>query len=356
MLIFLEKNLLNLNLFSNLFLRSLFSLLTSFFIVFFFGKNAIFFLKKLKIKQVIRKTGPKTHFKKNSIPTMGGILILFSIIVSLFLWIKLNNFYFWYVIFTLIGYGIIGFFDDYYKVIDKNPDGLNAKWKYIWESLLALLISIFLYSVEKNSIIINFFIPFLKIFGFKISIFYIMLTYFVIVGTSNAVNLTDGLDGLVIVPIIFVLFVFSFVAYFESNLSFANYINIPYIYKSSELVVICFTIIGSVLGFLWFNSYPAQILMGDVGSLSLGGAIGVISILLRQELLLLIIGGIFIFETLSVILQVLFFKIFRKRVFKMAPIHHHYEIKGIPEPKITIRFWIISLILTLIGVIILRVF
>lgn len=355
MLIFLKK-FFNLSFSLNLFFRSLFSLFTSFVIVFFSGKNLISFLKRIQINQVIRKNGPKTHFNKCNTPTMGGILILISIIISLILWIDFSSIYFWCVIFTLIGYGLIGFFDDYYKIVNQNSEGLSVKWKYFWESFVALLVFLFLYKLEEKNYTIFFCIPFLKNFSLGMVLLYFFLVYIVIVGTSNAVNLTDGLDGLVIIPLVLIFFIFSLIAFCKSNIYFSNYLNIFYIKQVSELVVICFSIIGAILGFLWFNFYPAQIFMGDVGSLSLGSVVGVIAVLLKIEIFLLIIGGVFVIETLSVILQVIHFKIFKKRIFQMAPIHHHYELKGISEPKIVIRFWIISFILFLLGLIALKVF
>lgn len=333
------------------FFRAFVALLTSFFVFFVFAKKVIFLFNKFNVRQIIRVFGPKTHFIKNKIPTMGGVLILFSVIISVILWTDLLNIYVLCFIFIFIGYGFIGFLDDFLKIKNKNSIGLNAKWKYFLQSFLALLMAFFLYKIEYKNVIFYF----LKNLKINLDFFYVFIVYFALVGTSNAVNLTDGLDGLVIVPIIFVSSFLSFLSWISSNLIFSVYFNIPYIKESNELIVICFSIIGSSLGFLWFNSYPSQIFMGDTGSISIGGSLGLIAVLLRQEFLFFIVSGIFIIETFSVILQVLFFKIFKIRIFNMAPIHHHYELNGISETKIVIRFWIISFLFLIIGIITLKV-
>ncbi|BGI51223.1 MAG: phospho-N-acetylmuramoyl-pentapeptide-transferase [Arsenophonus endosymbiont of Ceratovacuna japonica] len=351
MIVWLIKYFPNINFFSYLKFRAITSLLTSLIITLCIGPYLIYYLQKLHICQIVRDKGPKSHFNKQGTPTMGGLLILFSITISIILWAKLNNPYIWLVLVILLGYGVIGFIDDYRKVICKNSKGLIASWKYFWQSILALSVIFILYSIGKDTVVTQLIIPFFKNIKPQLGLFYILITYFVIVGTSNAVNLTDGLDGLAIIPIIFISVGFSLIAFIMSNFNFAHYFNVPYINYTDELIIICTSIIGAGLGFLWFNTYPAQIFMGDVGSLSLGGTLGVISVLLRQELLLLIIGGIFVIETISVIFQVGSFKLRGQRILRMAPIHHHYELKGCPEPRIIVRFWIISLIFLLIGLI-----
>ncbi|WP_343154445.1 phospho-N-acetylmuramoyl-pentapeptide-transferase [Buchnera aphidicola] len=354
-MIFLINQYLNIKMFALISCRIIFSLLTSFFINLFVGPYIISYFKKFQTFQIIRTEGPTGHFKKNNTPTMGGVFIVISIFFSTFFYCDLNNTYIWYVLFILIGYGVIGLLDDYKKIKFQNSVGLKILYKFLGLSIIAILLLYIMYAHQENSIAIEIIIPFYKAISFKINYLYIFLSYLVIVGSSNGVNLTDGLDGLAIMPVIFLSFGFGLIAFFSSDINICNNINISYSEKSNELSVLCASIVGSGLGFLWFNTYPAKIFMGDVGSLSLGGALGIISILLHQELLLLLMGGIFVIETMSVILQVIYFKMRKKRIFKMAPIHHHYEIKGLSEPLITIRFWIISFILLLIGVISLRI-
>jgi len=312
-------------------------------------------MKKLQKYQIIRKNGPKTHYCKNKTPTMGGLFILMSIIISTIIYCDLSNIYVWYVISILIGYGVIGFIDDYKKIKNKNSQGLTLVWKYFLLSIFALGMIVIIKNNSQDIFHSQLIVPFYTNKIVEINYMYIFLSYLVIVGTSNAVNLTDGLDGLAIMPVIFLTCGFLLISFLSSNINISSSLNISYIKYSSELVILCSSIIGSGLGFLWFNSYPAQIFMGDVGSLSLGGSLGVIAILLHQEILLIIMGGIFVFETMSVILQVISFKIRKKRIFKMSPIHHHYEIKGLPEPLIIVRFWIIALLLLLISLISLQV-
>ncbi|QCI15905.1 phospho-N-acetylmuramoyl-pentapeptide-transferase [Buchnera aphidicola] len=346
----------HLNIISHIAYRAIFSLLTSFIMNLFIGLYWINYFKKFKKYQIIRHNGPKTHFLKKNIPTMGGIFIIFSIFFSTIFYCDLSNVYIWYVISILLGYGLIGFIDDYKKIKYNNTKGLLLKWKYFWLSILAIIL-IYIMSINNHNIIsTRLIIPFYEKNNLEISYLYIFLSYFIIVGTSNAVNLTDGLDGLATMPIIFLTCGFALISLFSNNINNCHYLNINYVKNSEELAVLCSAIIGSALGFLWFNSYPAKLFMGDVGSLSLGGALGTIAILLHQELLLIIMGGIFVLETISVILQIISFKIRKKRIFKMAPIHHHYEIKGISEPLIVVRFWIISFILLLISLLSLKVF
>ena len=342
------------NVISYLTVRAILGLLTSLAISLIMGQKVIDWLQKLQLGQVIRNDGPESHLSKKGTPTMGGILILASISLSVFLWADLRNPYVWITLFVLIGYGIVGFADDYLKVIRKNSAGLIARWKYFWQSVIALIVAFVLYAYGKDSSVTVLVVPFFKDVMPQLGICFIFLTYFVIVGAGNAVNLTDGLDGLAIMPTVFVAAGFALVSWATGNVNFAAYLHIPYIKFSGELMIICTAIIGAGLGFLWFNTYPAMVFMGDVGSLALGGVFGIISVLLRQEFLLLIMGGIFVIETLSVILQVGSFKLRGKRIFRMAPIHHHYELKGWPEPRVIVRFWIISLMLVVIGLLTLK--
>lgn len=285
---------------------------------------------------------------------MGGVMILFSIGVSTLLWANLANPYIWVCLFVLFGYGAIGFVDDFRKITRKNTDGLIARWKYFWMSVVALVAIFWLYWLGHDTDATRLVIPFFKDIMPQLGLFYIVLSYFVIVGTGNAVNLTDGLDGLAIMPTALVAGAFALIAWATGNVNFAEYLHIPYIKYSSEVVVFCTAIVGAGLGFLWFNTYPAQVFMGDVGSLALGGALGVVAILVRQEFLLVIMGGVFVVEALSVILQVGSYKLRKQRIFRMAPIHHHFELKGWPEPRVIIRFWIISLMLVLMGLVTLK--
>ncbi len=342
------------NVISYLTVRAILGLLTSLAISLIMGQKVIDWLQKLQIGQVIRNDGPESHLSKKGTPTMGGILILASISLSVFLWADLRNPYVWVTLFVLIGYGLVGFADDYLKVIRKNSAGLIARWKYFWQSAIALVVAFALYAYGKDTSVTVLVVPFFKDVMPQLGVCFILLTYFVIVGAGNAVNLTDGLDGLAIMPTVFVAAGFALVSWATGNINFAAYLHIPYIKFSGELMIICTAIVGAGLGFLWFNTYPAMVFMGDVGSLALGGVFGIISVLLRQEFLLLIMGGIFVIETLSVILQVGSFKLRGKRIFRMAPIHHHYELKGWPEPRVIVRFWIISLMLVVIGLLTLK--
>ena len=341
--------------FSYLTLRAIVSLLTALAIALWMGPHLIAWLQKLQIGQVVRNDGPESHFSKRGTPTMGGLMILTSISISVLLWANLSNPYVWCVLFVLLGYGAVGFVDDYRKVVRKNTKGLIARWKYFWQSVIALIVAFALYATGKDTAATQLVVPFFKDIMPQLGLLYILLTYFVVVGTSNAVNLTDGLDGLAIMPTVFVAAGLALVAWATGNVNFAEYLHIPYIRHSGELVVVCTAIVGAGLGFLWFNTYPAQVFMGDVGSLALGGALGIIAVLLRQEFLLLIMGGVFVMETLSVILQVGSFKLRGQRIFRMAPIHHNYELKGWPEPRVIVRFWIISLMLVLIGLATLKI-
>lgn len=340
--------------FSYLTVRAIFALLTALIISMLMGQKVIDWLQKLQIGQVVRNDGPESHLSKKGTPTMGGTLIVSSIMISVLLWAELSNPYVWVTLFVLGGFALVGFADDYLKVVRKNPKGLIARWKYFWQSVIALIVAFGLYIYGKDTPVTALVVPFFKDVMPQLGLFYIIFTYFVIVGSGNAVNLTDGLDGLAIMPTVFVAGGFAIVSWTTGNVNFAEYLNIPYIRYSGELMIVCMAIVGAGLGFLWFNTYPAMVFMGDVGSLALGGVLGIIAVLLRQEFLLVIMGGIFVIETLSVILQVGSFKLRGKRIFRMAPIHHHYELKGWPEPRVIVRFWIISLMLVLIGLVTLK--
>lgn len=328
-------------------LRMVLAALTALLISLIVGPKMIAWLSKMQLGQIIRPSGPMSHLSKNGTPTMGGALVLTAIIITTVLWSDLTNYYVWVIIATIVSFGLIGWVDDYKKLVLKNHHGLPAKWKYLWQSICGILIAFVLFKLAKTPIETSLLVPFFKNIIIPLNYFFIVLSYFVIVGTSNAVNLTDGLDGLAIMPIILISGALGVFAYITGNVNFANYLILPYITGVEEIAVICSAIIGSGLGFLWFNAYPAQIFMGDVGSLGLGATLGVIAIIVRQELLLVVMGGVFVAETLSVIIQVCSYKLTGKRVFRMAPIHHHFELQGWPEPRVIIRFWIITAILVL---------
>lgn len=341
--------------FNYLTLRAMLSILTSLAIAIWFGPTMIAYLRKLKFGQAVRTDGPQTHLVKSGTPTMGGALILVSIGVSTLLWSNLNNPYIWIVLGVMVVFGAVGWVDDYRKVVEKNPRGLPAKWKYFWQSVGGIAAAVALYYLAKTPAETTLIFPFFKDLVLPLGIFYILLTYLVIVGSSNAVNLTDGLDGLAIMPTVMVAGALAIFAYLTGNIKFAEYLHIPYVAGSGELIVICCSIIGAGLGFLWFNAYPAEVFMGDVGALALGAVLGVIAVIVRQEIVLFIMGGVFVMETVSVMLQVGSFKLRGKRIFRMAPIHHHYELKGWPETKVVIRFWIISFMLVLLGLTTLKI-
>ncbi|WNC72967.1 phospho-N-acetylmuramoyl-pentapeptide-transferase [Thalassotalea psychrophila] len=336
------------NVFQYLTFRAICATLTALIASLYLGPKLIRYLQKMLIGQTVRDDGPESHLSKSGTPTMGGILILGTILLSILLWTDLTNSYVQIIIFVTVSFGLIGFVDDYRKVVRKDANGLIARWKYFWQTVAGLGTAIYLYSLSAPADT-TLLIPFVKEVMPQLGLFYIVFTYFVIVGTSNAVNLTDGLDGLAIVPTILVAGAFAVFAYVTGNINFSAYLNLPHIREVSEIVVVCTSIVGAGLGFLWFNTYPAQVFMGDVGSLALGALLGVIAVLVKQELVLFIMGGIFVVETLSVILQVGSYKLRAKRIFRMAPIHHHYELKGWPEPRVIVRFWIISVVLVLIG-------
>lgn len=329
--------------------RTILSALFSLLITLSLGPRVIRWLSSAQIGQVIREDGPQSHFSKKGTPTMGGVLMLLAIIVSTLCWADLSNLYIWILLLVLLGYGAIGWVDDYRKLILKSPKGITAKQKFFWQAVLALSVAIVLYTIAKTPSETTLLIPFFKNIMIPLGIFYVVLTFFVIVGTSNAVNLTDGLDGLAILPTVLIAAALGVFAYATSHAVFSHYLSLPYIQGGQEVVVFCGAIVGAGLGFLWFNAYPAQIFMGDVGALALGGALGTLAVIVRQEIVLLIMGGIFVAETVSVMLQVASFRTRGKRIFRMAPLHHHFELAGWPEPRVVVRFWIITVVLVLMG-------
>ena len=351
---YLQQYISGFNVVSYISVRATMALLTALIVSLWIGPSVIRRLQLLKFGQEVRHDGPESHFSKRGTPTMGGVMILFAITLSTLLWTNLTNPYIWFSLFILLGYGAVGFVDDYRKITRKNTDGLIGRWKYFWLSVIALVGIFGMYAVGKDTDATRLVVPFFKDIMPQLGLFYIVLAYFVIVGTSNAVNFTDGLDGLAIMPTVFVAGAFALIAWATGNVEWAKYLYIPHLKFSSELVIFCTSIVGAGLGFLWFNTYPAQVFMGDVGSLALGGALGVVAVLVRQEFLLFIMGGVFVMETLSDMLQVGSYKLRNKRIFRMAPIHHHYELKGWPEPRVIIRFWIISLMLVLMGLVTLK--
>ena len=338
------------NVLSYLTLRAVLAMLTALFISLFLGH---FFIKKLQqyqIGQIVRTDGPESHLTKAGTPTMGGLIILFCFVISIVIWGDWHNSFLWIVIATTLIFGAIGFADDYLKIKHQSSDGLSSKKKYLAQSLGAIVIGIWLVNNTGQSISTDLLIPFFKDWTIPLgTIGLVVLSYFVIVGSSNAVNLTDGLDGLAIMPVILISGALAIFAYISGNYNFADYLNMPFMPGTEELFVVCAALMGAGFGFLWFNTYPAEIFMGDVGSLALGAILAVIAIIVRQEILLFIMGGIFVAETLSVIIQVGWYKRTKTRVFLMAPLHHHFEKKGLSEPKIIVRFWMVTLILVLIS-------
>jgi phospho-N-acetylmuramoyl-pentapeptide-transferase len=336
-------------------LRSLLAAMTALLLTLFLGPWMIRKLRTLQIGQSVRDDGPKSHLSKSGTPTMGGVLILTTISLSTLFWSDLSNRFVWVVLLVTLATGVVGWYDDYLKVIKKNAKGLSGRWKLIWQSIIAFVAVIFLYTTAMTPAETTLVIPFFKSIAWNMGWLFIPFAYFVIVGTSNAVNLTDGLDGLAIMPTVMVGGALGIVAYVTGNINFSEYLFIPYIPGTGELTIFCGALVGSGIGFLWFNTYPAHVFMGDVGSLALGAALGVLAVIVRQEFMLCIMGGIFVAETLSVILQVASFKLTGKRIFRMAPLHHHFELKGWPEPRVIVRFWIITLCLVLLGLATLKI-
>ncbi|GAA6144227.1 phospho-N-acetylmuramoyl-pentapeptide-transferase [Thalassolituus maritimus] len=336
-------------------LRAIFSVGTALAVALILGPVVIRKLREYQIGQAIREVGPKSHLSKAGTPTMGGALILLSIALSTLLWGDLENRYVWLVLLVTLAFGAIGWVDDYRKVVEKNSRGLPGRWKYFWQSVLALIAGAYLFYSAQSPQETQLVVPFFKDVMPQLGLMFIVLTYFVVVGSSNAVNLTDGLDGLAIMPTVMVAAALGVCAYLAGNVNFADYLHIPYIADSGELAVFCAAIVGAGIGFLWFNTYPAQVFMGDVGSLALGAALGIVAVVIRQEIVLFIMGGIFVAETVSVILQVASFKMTGRRIFRMAPLHHHFELKGWPEPRVIVRFWIITIVLVLVGLATLKI-
>jgi len=336
------------NVFKYLTFRTIYAMITALVVSFIIGPWVIRKLESLQARQVIRTDGPESHLKKQGTATMGGVLILTAIVVPTLLWADLTNSYLWATLFIVVGYGLVGFVDDYKKVVEKNSKGLSARQKMFWQLLLGFTVGVFLYSRPGFSTEVYF--PFFKKLHPDLGFFYIPFVMLVIVGASNAVNLTDGLDGLAIGPVAINAATYMLFTYLVGNAKLSGYLQIPYVAGSGELSVLCGAMVGAGLGFLWYNSYPAEVFMGDVGSLPLGGALGTLAVITKQEILLVIVGGIFVIEALSVIFQVGSYKYRGKRIFRMAPIHHHFELKGVEEPKIIVRFWIISIILALVAI------
>lgn len=343
------------NVFQYLTLRAICAVLTALIVSLLVGPIMIRKLSIHQIGQTVRQDGPPTHFDKVGTPTMGGLLILASVLLATVLWADLTNRFVQITVFVCTLFGVIGWYDDYQKLINKDPRGMGSRNKFLSQSVVAIIAALFLYQTAQAPIETALIIPFFKDVVWQLGVLFIPLTYFVIVGTSNAVNLTDGLDGLAIVPTAMVAGALAVFCYLSGNVIFSDYLQIPQIVGAGEVAIFCSALVGAGLGFLWFNTYPAQVFMGDIGSLSLGASLGVVAVIVRQELVLFIMGGIFVLETVSVIMQVFSYKFFGKRIFRMAPIHHHFELKGWPEPRVIVRFWIISLVLVLIGLATLKV-
>ncbi|MEJ1297963.1 MAG: phospho-N-acetylmuramoyl-pentapeptide-transferase [Candidatus Sedimenticola sp. (ex Thyasira tokunagai)] len=335
--------------FQYLTLRAILGVLTALMISFMVGPVMIRRLTRHQIGQTVRDDGPQSHLSKAGTPTMGGALLLVGISVSTLFWSDLSNRYVWIVLLVTLLFGVIGFVDDYKKLVLQNSKGLAAKYKYLWQSVVGLGAAYILYTTAASPAETELIIPFFKNVVIDLGPWFILLTYLVIVGSSNAVNLTDGLDGLAIMPTVLVAGALGIFAYVVGHSKIAGYLLIPYIPGVGEMAVFCGALVGSGLGFLWFNAYPAQVFMGDVGALALGAALGVVAVVVRQELVLMIMGGVFVMETVSVMLQVASFKLTGRRIFRMAPLHHHFELKGWPEPRVIVRFWIVTVILVLVG-------
>ena len=335
--------------FQYLTLRTMVSVVTALAVSLLIGPRMIKWLAQAQIGQTIREDGPSSHLSKAGTPTMGGALILVVILCTTLLWGDLSNKYIWLVIAVALAFGGIGWLDDYLKISKKNSAGLPSRWKYLLQSIFGLAVAIALYQQADLPQETALYVPFFKSIAIPLGVGFILLSYLMIVGMSNAVNLTDGLDGLAILPTTMVGAALGLIAYVAGNTEFSSYLQIPYIPGAGELSVFCGALIGAGLGFLWFNTYPAQIFMGDIGALSLGAVLGLLAIIVRHEIVLLIMGGVFVLETASVIIQVASFRLTGKRVFRMAPLHHHFELKGWPEPRVIVRFWIITLVLVVIG-------
>jgi len=338
------------NVFNYITLRAVLATLTALLISFIIGPIMIRKLTAYKIGQSVRDDGPKSHLTKAGTPTMGGALILISIAVTTVLWADLRNRYVWVVLVVTLGFGIVGWIDDYRKVVHRNPKGISARTKFFWQSAIGLAAAVYLATSATLPAQTELIVPLFKQVTYPLGIVgFVVVSYFVIVGTSNAVNLTDGLDGLAILPTVMVGSALGVFAYVAGNAIYPRYLGFPLIPGAGELTVVCAALAGAGLAFLWFNAYPAEVFMGDVGALALGGALGTIAVVVRQEIVLFIMGGVFVVETLSVVLQVASFKLTGKRIFRMAPLHHHYELKGWKENQVVVRFWIITMMLVLVG-------
>ena len=346
----LAKDIRAFNVFNYITLRAVLACLTALIISFVIGPVLIRKLAAYKVGQAVRDDGPQSHLAKAGTPTMGGALILAAITITVLLWADLSNRLVWLVLWVTLGFGAIGWVDDYRKVVARNPKGLSARTKFFWQSVIGAIAACFLAIYTSLPAQTEFIVPFFKQVAYPLGTFgFIVMSYFVIVGTSNAVNLTDGLDGLAIMPTVMIGSALGVFAYVAGHAVFAKYLGFPYIPGAGELTVFCGAIAGAGLAFLWFNAYPAEVFMGDVGALALGAALGTIAVIVRQEIVLFIMGGVFVVETLSVMLQVASFKLTGKRLFRMAPLHHHYELKGWKENQVVVRFWIITMMLILIG-------
>lgn len=337
------------NVFGYLTMRAILGALTALAISFVVGPRMIERLSLNQIGQTVRDCGPETHLLKAGTPTMGGALILVSVGATTLLWADLSNHFIWVVLLVTLSFGIIGFVDDYRKLILKDPTGLEPRYKFFWQSVVALVAAVVLYRMATQPEETALLIPYLKDVALPLGVAQVALTWFVIVGTSNAVNLTDGLDGLAVMPTVLVGSALGIFAYVTGNVNFSSYLGIPYVAGTGEVLVFCAALAGAGLGFLWFNTYPAQVFMGDIGALALGAALGTVAVVVRQELVLMIMGGVFVIETVSVIIQVASYKLTGRRIFRMAPLHHHFELKGWAEPKVIVRFWIITVVLVLVG-------
>ncbi len=344
------------NVFNYITLRAVLAAMTSLLISFVVGPKLIRKLTEYKVGQAVRDDGPKTHLIKAGTPTMGGALILVAIAISTLLWADLSNRYVWVVLFTTLGFGIVGLVDDWRKVVHRNPKGLSAKEKYFWQSVIGGGVAVYLMMTATTPVETTLYVPFFKQLVFPLTgLGFAVLTYLVLVGSSNAVNLTDGLDGLAIMPTLLISAAFAVFAYVAGHVLFSKYLGIPYVAGAGELTILCAAMSGAGLGFLWFNAYPAEVFMGDVGALALGAALGAVAVIVRQEIVLFIMGGVFVVETLSVAIQVSYFRYTKnkygegRRIFLMAPLHHHYEQKGWKETQVVVRFWIITMMLVLVG-------
>jgi phospho-N-acetylmuramoyl-pentapeptide-transferase len=346
-----------LHLFQYVTFRTIMSALTALAVALLLGPNLIRRLAAMKAGQIVRSDGPQSHLTKAGTPTMGGALILLAVTVATLLWADLHNRYMWIALGTMLAFGVIGFYDDYRKLVLRDSRGLPARWKYFWQSLCGLAAALALYFVmrEDSPAALALYVPLFKQVAIPLGAAFVIIGYFIIVGFSNAVNLTDGLDGLAIMPTVLVAAALGVFAYAAGHSVFSLYLQIPGVRGAAELCIFCGALAGAGLGFLWFNAYPAQVFMGDVGALAVGAALGTVAVIVRQEIVLLIMGGVFVMETASVILQVASFKLTGKRLFRMAPIHHHFELKGWPEPRVIVRFWIISVVLVLVGLATLKV-